>query len=31
MKSNIEDYRKDDFALSDYHSGEAIKNIPVGI
>lgn len=28
---NIRDYRKDDFALSDYHSGEAIKNIPVGI
>lgn len=28
---NIEDYRPDDFALSDYHAEEAIKGIPVGV
>ncbi len=27
----ISDYRNTDFELSDYHSGEAIKGIPVGI
>lgn len=28
---NIFDYRASDFVLSDYHAGEPIKNIPVGI
>lgn len=28
---NIFDYRPSDFALSDYHAGEPIRNIPVGI
>ena len=30
-KKNIKDYRKEDFELSDYKSGEPIKDIPVGI
>lgn len=30
-RENIEDYRPDDFALSDYHAEEAIKGIPVGV
>ncbi len=28
---NISDYRREDFELSDYHAGEKIKDIPVGI
>lgn len=28
---NISDYRPNDFQLSDYHAGDPIRNIPVGI
>ncbi|MCM1052542.1 MAG: thymidylate synthase [Ruminococcus sp.] len=28
---SITDYRKDDFELSDYHAGDPIKDIPVGV
>lgn len=30
-KDDIKKYRREDFELSDYHSGDKIKNIPAGI